>query len=149
MLKSILQAYYDWLAKEPIEHNIIIDKYGNIWHTEGDENYVNPSDKIDLDGAIDIHNHIEPHSFSNDDLSTMFKNKNTTFILVDKDYIYKARILKDLDIDKNYYVEALNEMQKLGIPRNEWWKQSNHFQMLEMQKDGIVDYARVSRLGKT
>lgn len=138
------------MACELIEHNIIIDKYGNVWHTEGDKTSVNPSNKIDLGGAIDIHNHANyPHSFSNDDLSTMFKNKNTTFILVDKDYIYKARILKDLDIDKNYYVEALNEMQKLGIPRNEWWKQSNHFQMLEMQKDGIVDYARVSRLGKT
>ncbi len=30
MLQSTLQAYYDWLAEEPIEHNIIIDKYDNI-----------------------------------------------------------------------------------------------------------------------
>lgn len=135
------------MACELIEHNIIVDKYGNVWHTEGEETYVNPSNKIDLDGA---HNHANySHSFSNDDLSTMFKNKNTTFILVDKDYIYKARILRDLSTDKNYYGEALTEMQKLGVSRDEWWKQSNHFQMLEMKKDRIVDYVRVSRMEKT
>lgn len=142
MLKSILQAYYDWLAEEPIEHNIIIDKYGNVWHTEGEETYVNPSNKIDLDGAIDIHNHANySHSFSNDDLSTMFKNKNTTFILVDKDYIYTAQILKNFGTYKNYYAIGLDEAIKANLDE----QSQPHYSMLEMQKDGIVKYDRRPR----
>lgn len=90
------------MACELIEHNIIVDKYGNVWHTEGDENYVNPSDKIDLDEAIDIHNHIEPHSFSKDDLNYMQNKLNTMFYLVDKKNIYRVKFLKELDIPYNY-----------------------------------------------
>lgn len=138
MLKSILQAYYDWLAEEPIEHNIIIDKYGNIWHTEGDENYVNPSDKIDLDGAIDIHNHIEPHSFSKDDLNYMKNKLNTIFYLVDKKNIYRVKFLKELDIPYNYlYRYGLQEADKIKDYSN-----VENFYMEYLKDKGYIEYEK-------
>lgn len=145
MLQSTLQAYYDWLAEEPIEHNIIIDKYGNVWHTEGDKTSVNPSNKIDLDGAIDIHNHANySHSFSKRDLNSIFNNKNTNFLLVDKDYIYKIRAIKRPSIDFNsYYNQGLEEAIKNGFD----YKEQEHYAMLKMQKEGLVYYERKPRNG--
>lgn len=133
------------MACELIEHNIIIDKYGNIWHTEGDENYVNPSDKIDLDGAIDIHNHANyPHSFSKRDLNTIFNNENTNFYLVDRDYIYKIRAIKRPTTDFNsYYNQGLEDAIKSGFD----YKEQEHYAMLNMQKEGLVCYERKPRDG--
>ncbi len=129
------------MACELIEHNIIVDKYGNVWHTEGDENYVNPSDKIDLDEAIDIHNHIEPHSFSKDDLYYMQNKLNTMFYLVDKNNTYRVKFLKKLDMPYNdLYHYGLQEADKI----NDFSKVED-FYMEYLKDKGYVLYEKYNR----
>ncbi len=129
------------MACELIEHNIIIDKYGNIWHTEGDENYVNPSNKIDLDGAIDIHNHTEPHSFSKDDLNYMKNKLNTMFYLVDKKNIYRVKFLKELDIPYNY-LYRYGLLKAFDVKDNSL---KEDFYMEFLKEKGYVLYERFRR----
>lgn len=140
-LNNTLESYYNWLVNESIEHSIIIDKGGNVWHTKGDEASVYPSPKIDMDGAIDIHNHIEPHSFSKDDLNYMKDKMNTLFKLVDKDFIYSVKFLKELDIPYNsLYRYGITEAEKVGD-----MNKAEDFYMEYLKDKGYISYEKFNR----
>ena len=141
-LELTIKTYCDWLANEKIEHNIIIDKDGNIWHKAGNETRVEKVSNIVWDEAIDIHNHCDyPHSFSSTDLQAVFENKNTTFMLVDKEFIYIVKALKNISEGKNYYAYGLQN----SIANEFKNTQQEHYTLEEMKKDGIVEYERIPR----
>ena len=136
-----ISKYCDYLSNQKEEHCILIDKDGDIWDIKGDGTFVNMPEEANLDGAIAMHNHLELHSFSDDDINTILANKNTECILVDKNYIYKAKGLKDNNLGKHYYGVGLQKM----LDEHKDYSEVNHFVMEEMKKDGLVQYERIPK----
>ena len=135
------QKAVDYLSNQKEEHCILIDKDGDIWDIKGDGTFVNMPEEANLDGAIAMHNHLEPHSFSKEDISMMLNNKNTECILVDNSYIYRAKGLKDLTQSNLYYGKGLQKMLDTKSDYNE----VEHYMMEEMKKDGLVEYERTPK----
>lgn len=140
-VQSSVDKYCDYLSNQREEHCVLIDKDGNIWDIKGDSAFVNMPEEANLDGAIAMHNHLEPHSFSKEDINTMLNNKNTECILVDENYIYKAKGLKDMTEAKNYYAIGFDKAYDNKLDFSE----SNHYMMEELKKDGIVQYERIPK----
>ena len=136
-----INKYCDYLSNQKEEHCILIDKDGDIWDIKGDGTFVNMPEEANLDGAIAMHNHLEPHSFSKEDISMMLNNKNTECILVDNSYIYRAKGLKDLTQSNLYYGKGLQKMLDTKSDYNE----VEHYMMEEMKKDGLVEYERTPK----
>lgn len=145
--KKELNSYIDKccsvLADEEIEHSIIIDKDGNVWHTLGDGKFVLPSEEIDRKGSTIIHNHADyPHSFSRDDCINIFDNLNVQYVLADKEYVYRLIALKRPDKVWNYYYnQGLDDAIMAGCD----YQEKEHYAMLLMQKEGVICYERNKR----
>lgn len=140
-VQSSVDKYCDYLSNQKEEHCILIDNNGDIWDIKGDGTFVNMPEEANLDGAIAMHNHLEPHSFSKEDINTMLNNKNTECILVDENYIYKAKGLKDITEAKNYYAIGFDK----AYDNKSNFSESNHYAMEEMKKDGVVQYERIPK----
>lgn len=140
-VQSNINKYCNYLSNQKEEHCILIDKDGDIWDIKGNGTFVNMPEEANLDGAIAMHNHLEPHSFSKEDINTILNNKNMESILVDENYIYKAKGLKDITEAKNYYAIGFDK----AYDNKSDFSESNHYAMEEMKKDGIVQYERIPK----
>ena len=140
-VQSNIVKYCDYLSNQKEEHCILIDKNGDIWDIKGDGTFVNMPEEANLDGAIAMHNHLEPHSFSKEDINTILNNKNMESILVDENYIYKAKGLKDITEAKNYYAIGFDYVISQQIDYSE----ANHYALEEMKNDGLIKYERTPK----
>ncbi len=127
------------ICNDDVENSIIIDKNGNVFELKGDKNRVSLSEGVSLDGAISIHNHVVPHSFSKEDLMVVSENLGAEFYLTDTENVYWAKGLKKIDKPYNeFYVKALTLIQESEGDK----EQPEHYIMEVLKKEGYVDYER-------
>ncbi len=143
-LESKKQEYIDRISKDKVEHNIVIDKNGNVFEKTGDETYVDDMG-LDMDGAIDIHNHPnQVKSFSKDDFIAISKNPNAKFILVDNEFTYEITTLKKIDKPFNYFYDNGPGDTPIGEISGDLDEMAYNL----MAKEGYIKYVKKSRNGK-
>lgn len=135
------QEYLNRISKEKVEHNIVIDKNGNVFETSGDETYVDDMG-LDMDGAIDIHNHPnQVKSFSKDDFIAISKNPNTKFILVDNEFTYEITTLKKIDKPFNYFYINADPTTPVSEIKGDLEEKA----YLVMEKEGYIKFVKNRR----
>ncbi|MCD7740981.1 MAG: hypothetical protein LUI06_02095 [Ruminococcus sp.] len=101
-VQEVLNNFKDEVINEKVEHACIITKSSEVYRAYGTSNNVKVEALGDkLIGATVSHNHpIEEteYSFSNDDISTFYKNQISELIGFDEKYEYKLSRV-DLTID--------------------------------------------------
>ena len=102
VLKSKVTETMNRIVKEKVEHNVVIDKDGNIFENVGDEEFVEDMN-LNLTDAIDMHNHLEDTSFGEDDFNFMRDHVGTEFLNVTPKYIHRAKVIKEIDKPYNYF----------------------------------------------
>ncbi len=101
-IQKVLDDFQNEVIDEKFEHACIITKSGEVYRTYGTSNNVKIEALGDkLIGATVSHNHPiteTAYSFSNDDVSTFYKNQISELIGFDEKYEYKLSRV-DLTID--------------------------------------------------
>lgn len=135
-IKEAVEYYEGQISNQPIENGIIITTEGEVYHTTGDENSLNPildlGDK--LKDSIVTHNHpldsANEYSFSGDDID-LFMNYNLYELHgLDETFIYELNRNYN-DIDKMPSIEESTEFDyrhsqvidkalELGIGYRRW-----------------------------
>lgn len=140
-LESSINKINSWLLKKEEEHAVIIDKNGNVFENKGEDTWVNLPGNVDYEGSIIMHNHTNSHSFGKDDLMCMQQLRNSEFRLVDKDYIYKAKFKKELDMSYNsLYLTALDKAYEIGDV-----SQTDDIIMQHLKEGGYIEYEKSKR----
>ena len=128
---------------EKAENSYIIDRYGNVFYSKGDDSNVY-IENIDLKGATITHNHpddVDVLSFGKDDFDFLKRHGDIKrLIAVNSEYTYEVKILKSIkELDYNdYYVKALSQVGVLEGETVEF--QHEVFELLN--KEGYVKYER-------
>jgi len=133
-LKSKISGYLNRIVQDKKEHEIVIDKNGNVFENVGDETYVEDVG-VNLDGAINIHNHLENGSFAEDDFN-FYKNKvGTEFICVTPKYIHTLKVKKEIDKPYNYFYRN-------GLQDDDNWENQAHYIMEFIKSEGYIEYEK-------
>ncbi len=137
VLQSKITEYSNRIVKSDIEHSIVIDKDGNVYETTGDAESVAVIG-VDLDGGISIHNHLEDGSFEQDDFNFYRDKIETKFICVTPKFMYKLKVLKEIDKPYNYFYRNGMIMYDESINQA-------HNVMEFIKKEGYVEYEKSVR----
>lgn len=138
VLKSKVTETMNRIVKEKVEHNVVIDKDGNIFENVGDEEFVEDMN-LNLTGAIDMHNHLEDTSFGEDDFNFMRNHVGTEFLNVTPKYIHRVKVIKEIDKPYNYFY-----IRGLRADEPDWRNQSHHI-MECIKREGYIEYERIIR----
>ena len=138
-----IKEYSELIRYEKAENSYIIDRYGNVFYSKGDDSNVY-IENIDLKGATITHNHpddVDVLSFGKDDFDFLKRHGDIRrLIAVNSEYTYEVKILKSIkELDYNdYYVKALSQVGVLEGETVEF--QHEVFELLN--KEGYVKYER-------
>lgn len=138
-----IKEYSELIRYEKAENSYIIDRYGNVFYSKGDDSNVY-IENIDLKGATITHNHpddVDVLSFGKDDFDFLKRHGDIKrLIAVNSEYTYEVKILKSIkELDYNdYYVKALSQVGVLEGETVEF--QHEVFELLN--KEGYVKYER-------
>lgn len=138
-----IKEYSELIRYEKAENSYIIDRYGNVFYSKGDDSNVY-IENIDLKGATITHNHpddVDVLSFGKDDFDFLkWHGDIKRLIAVNSEYTYEVKILKSIkELDYNdYYVKALSQVGVLEGETVEF--QHEVFELLN--KEGYVKYER-------
>lgn len=138
-----IKEYSELIRYEKAENSYIIDRYGNVFYSKGDDSNVY-IENIDLKGATITHNHpddVDVLSFGKDDFDFLKRHGDIRrLIAVNSEYTYEVKILKSIkELDYNdYYVKALSQVGVLEGDTVEF--QHEVFELLN--KEGYVKYER-------
>lgn len=94
-VQSVIEEHENIIAKEPVEHAIVIAKNGEVYKCFGDKNGVYPDTDLGekLDGAYVTHNHPEgslnEYSFSEADVQLFAKHGLSVLRGIDERYVYE------------------------------------------------------------
>lgn len=138
-----IKEYSELIRYEKAENSYIIDRYGNVFYSKGDDSNVY-IENIDLKGATITHNHpddVDVLSFGKDDFDFLKRHGDIKrLIAVNSEYTYEVKILKSIkELDYNdYYVKALSQVGVLEGDTVEF--QHEVFELLN--KEGYVKYER-------
>lgn len=138
-----IKEYSELIRYEKAENSYIIDRYGNVFYSKGDDSNVY-IENIDLKGATITHNHpddVDVLSFGKDDFDFLKRHSDIKrLIAVNSEYTYEVKILKSIkELDYNdYYVKALSQVGVLEGETVEF--QHEVFELLN--KEGYVKYER-------
>ena len=137
-----IKEYSELIRYEKAENSYIIDRYGNVFYSKGDDSNVY-IENIDLKGATITHNHpddVDVLSFGKDDFDFLKRHGDIKrLIAVNSEYTYEVKILKSIKLDYNdYYVKALSQVGVLEGETVEF--QHEVFELLN--KEGYVKYER-------
>lgn len=138
-----IKEYSELIRYEKVENSYIIDRYGNVFYSKGDDSNVY-IENIDLKGATITHNHpddMDVLSFGKDDFDFLKRHSDIRkLIAVNSEYTYEVKILKsikELAYD-DYYFKALSQVE---IPENGTVDfQHKVFELLN--EEGYVKYER-------
>ena len=137
-----IKEYSELIRYEKAENSYIIDRYGNVFYSKGDDSNVY-IENIDLKGATITHNHpddVDVLSFGKDDFDFLKRHGDIKrLIAVNSEYTYEVKILKSIkELDYNDYVKALSQVGVLEGETVEF--QHEVFELLN--KEGYVKYER-------
>lgn len=145
-----IQEYNDIIKNKDVEFAYVIQKNGEVFRFEGNEQTVNIYD-IEFEDAIITHNHLKDKyddiykSFGEDDFNFLKKNpKIKKLYEINKEYSYSVSVLKKLDIDKTY---ARNKGLELMI-KEVGYGDDQHYMFKWLRNEGYVDYERINNRTK-
>ena len=135
--EEALKYYEGQIADQPIENGIVITPEGEVYHTTGDENTLNPILDLGnkLNGATVTHNHPvgeSEYSFSKDDLTLFMDYELERLRGTDEKFVYEFnRNSEDIDNDdltvedmmsgNNYlHLKVIERAKILGIGYRRW-----------------------------
>lgn len=136
-----IEYYNDKIRYSDIENAIIIDRYGNVYYTKGDEDSV-MFGGIDLTGATITHNHPESNgivSFGEDDFVFIRDNPGIKELFaVNPEYTYSVKVTSDMS--KLFYSEYNRKAMLEAEFTPDFDIQHKVFEILD--REGKVKYAR-------
>ena len=136
-----IEYYNDKIRNSDIENAIIIDRYGNVYYTKGDEDSV-IFGGIDLTGATITHNHPESNgivSFGEDDFVFIRDNPGIKELFaVNPEYTYSVKVISDMS--KLFYSEYNRKAMLEAEFTPDFDIQHKVFEILD--REGKVKYAR-------
>lgn len=134
IVKKEVEEQMNRIVEYDVEHCVVVDKNGNVYETVGNNVSVLPVN-ISMKGAINIHNHLEDVSFSEDDFYYFRDKIGTEFLNITPNYIHKLEVLKEIDKPYNYfYLRSLDYgNDEIGL---------NHRIMKLMQSEGYIKYEK-------
>lgn len=145
-----IQEYNDIIKSKDVEFAYVIQKNGEVFRFEGNEQTVNIYD-IEFDDAIITHNHLKDKyddiykSFGEDDFNFLKKNPKVKKLYeINEEYSYSVSVLKELDIDKTY---ARNKGLELMI-KEVGYGDDQHYMFKWLRNEGYVDYERINNRTK-
>lgn len=145
-----IQEYNDIIKNKDVEFAYVIQKNGEVFRFEGNEQTVNIYD-IEFDDAIITHNHLKDKyddiykSFGEDDFNFLKKNSKIKKLYeINEEYSYSVSVLKELDIDKTY---ARNKGLELMI-KEVGYGDDQHYMFKWLRNEGYVDYERINNRTK-
>ena len=145
-----IQEYNDIIKNKDVEFAYVIQKNGEVFRFEGNEQTVNIYD-IEFEDAIITHNHLKDKyddiykSFGEDDFNFLKKNpKIKKLYEINKEYSYSVSVLKKIDIDKTY---ARNKGLELMI-KEVGYGDDQHYMFKWLRNEGYVDYERINNRTK-
>lgn len=145
-----IQEYNDIIRNKDVEFAYVIQKNGEVFRFEGNEQTVNIYD-IEFEDAIITHNHLKDKyddiykSFGEDDFNFLKKNpKIKKLYEINEEYSYSVSVLKKLDIDKTY---ARNKGLELMI-KEVGYGDDQHYMFKWLRNEGYVDYERINNRTK-
>lgn len=145
-----IQEYNDIIKNKDVEFAYVIQKNGEVFRFEGNEQTVNIYD-IKFDDAIITHNHLKDKyddiykSFGEDDFNFLKKNSKIKKLYeINEEYSYSVSVLKELDIDKTY---ARNKGLELMI-KEVGYGDDQHYMFKWLRNEGYVDYERINNRTK-
>ena len=116
LIAEVLNHYEGRIVTQPIENAIIITADGEVYHTTGNLNSVDPILELEnkLNGATVTHNHPvgsdNEYSFSNNDIDLFMKYDIYRLRGIDENFKYELnRNPKDRDIDNFTIEDAIND----------------------------------------
>ncbi len=135
-IEEALKYYEGQIADQPIENGIVITPEGEVYHTTGDDDTLNPildlSNK--LNGAIVTHNHpvdsANEYSFRGDDIDLFMNYGLEVLHGVDENFVYELnRNPEDIDqipsiedgTEFDYrHSQVIEKAESLGIGYRRW-----------------------------
>lgn len=143
-LSDKLAEYQNFLKEKEIEYSFTIQRNGDVYRYVGDNGSVqSDEDKIDFDGAINIHNHPSSHDngFSKEDFKYMQKHQGATYILFAKSNTYTATILKDIS-NLNYNQIRLEAQSNITLQEAMSADGFDEYDIVYqfLKKEGYIDY---------
>lgn len=145
-----IQEYNDIIKNKDVEFAYVIQKNGEVFRFEGNEQTVNIYD-IEFEDAIITHNHLKDKyddiykSFGEDDFNFLKKNPKVKKLYeINEEYSYSVSVLKELDIDKTY---ARNKGLELMI-KEVGYGDDQHYMFKWLRNEGYVDYERINNRTK-
>ncbi|MBQ9480101.1 MAG: hypothetical protein IJU71_11185 [Selenomonadaceae bacterium] len=137
-LAAVIRHYEERIANQSIENAIIITAYGEVYHTTGDLNTVNPILLLGnkLNGATVTHNHprdsANEYSFSGNDIELFMSHSIERLRGIDERFVYELnRNPQDSDVGSvtvedmadgfGYrHFKVMEKAEELGIGYRRW-----------------------------
>lgn len=140
--EEAVEYFGEQIRGSNIEKLYVIDKEGNVYYNEGDEDTLSIG-SLDLSDCVVLHNHPEVNgilSFGKDDFMVMRKFQTASYRLVNSQYDYRADIIKPIDnVSSNQIFKGALEMaDELGDVEIEL----HHLGMKYLEREGYIKYVR-------
>ena len=141
--KEAVEYFGEQIRSSNIEKLYVIDKAGNVYYNEGDEETVSIG-SLDLTDCTVLHNHPKSNgivSFGEDDFNAIRDRGYADWHLVNEQYDYYARRL--VPMDQITYNQAwrwfIEDMEKFGTDG-----EMQHCIMKSLERRGYIQYERKS-----
>lgn len=136
--QEAIQFFGEQIRNSEIEKLYVIDKDGNVYYNEGDEDTVSIG-TLDLTGCAVLHNHPKVNgilSFGSDDFKEIRDQGVSEWYLFNERYDYYAKKIKSMDkLTYNpYYLEAMKNAGRMD--------DLQHFVFIRLKEDGYIEYER-------
>ena len=136
--QEAIEYFGEQIRNSEIEKLYVIDKDGNVYYNEGDEDTVSIG-TLDLTGCAVLHNHPKVNgilSFGSDDFKEIRDQGVSEWYLFNERYDYYAKKIKSMDkLTYNpYYLEAMKNAGRMD--------DLQHFVFIRLKEDGYIEYER-------
>lgn len=136
--QEAIEYFGEQIRNSEIEKLYVIDKDGNVYYNEGDEDTVSIG-TLDLTGCAVLHNHPKVNgilSFGSDDFKEIRDQGVSEWYLFNERYDYYAKKIKSMDkLTYNpYYLEAMKNAGRTD--------DLQHFVFIRLKEDGYIEYER-------
>lgn len=137
---AAIQYFGNEIRNSEIEKLYVIDKKGNVYYNEGDENSVSIG-TLKLTDCVVLHNHPKSNgivSFGSDDFLLMRDYPSAVYKLVNEEYNYTARVVNSLN-GITYNGAWLGSIEIIDKFKNE---DHQHVIMEYLKWKGYIEYVR-------
>lgn len=140
--EEAVEYFGEQIRNSDIEKLYVIDKNGNVYYNEGNEDTLSIG-SLDLSDCVVLHNHPKTNgilSFGKDDFMIMREFQTASYRLVNSRYNYRADIIKP--IDKITFNQLFKGALEMGDKLEDDEIELHHLGMKYLEKEGYIKYVR-------